>query len=170
MITPYTALFASDRGRVIAIIIVMVIKAFGIIVAFPSTTILLTNSCRSLRVLGTLNGYATMFSGIARGLGPATTGLIFTWGAKRGYVVFPYYYLALFAAAGAFVSFMIEDENNLATASDESDSDASGNNPTLLENESALASDSDDEDDSTKPLLNRKQRGPQYQATSNTSK
>ncbi|CEJ88850.1 hypothetical protein VHEMI04876 [[Torrubiella] hemipterigena] len=170
MITPYTALFPTERGRVAAIIVVMVFKAFGIIVAFPSTTILLTNSCSSLKVLGTLNGYATMFSGIARGLGPATTGLIFTWGAKRGYVVLPYYYLALFAATGAFVSFMIEDENNLATASDESDSDAVDDSATLLQDESAVASESEDEDDSTKPLLNRKQPNTQYQAISGTSK
>jgi hypothetical protein len=105
----------------------MFMKAFSIIVAFPSTTILLTNSCTSLRVLGTLNGFATMFSGIGRAVGPASTGWAFSWGADNSYAVTAWFFLASVALVGAIPVFMIvEGEGPTASVenSDAEDSDA----------------------------------------------
>ena len=129
----------------------MFIKAFGIIVAFPSTTILLTNSCTSVRVLGTLNGFATTFSGIGRALGPASTGAAFTWGVDNGYVVTSWFFLMFVAALGAIPAFMIVEGEGLSASvetSDSEDCDSLDDSETLLPDESAVDDDflSDDED------------------------
>ena len=156
-LTPYTALFESATGRYTALAIVMVAKGFAVIIAFPSTTILLTNSATSLRILGTLNGFATMFSGLGRAFGPALTGLAFTWGADHGYILAPYAFLAAVAALGAIPAFMIVEGDgptaNGGDSSDESDSD-------LLPNESAVIEE--DEEPEQAPLLNGNSRGSKY--------
>lgn len=126
----------------------MLAKGFGIIIAFPSTTILLTNSCTSVRVLGTLNGFATAFSGLGRALGPLTTGLIFSWGADHGYILAPYAFLALVAAVGAIPVFMIVEGDGPAVpepAESESESDESA----VVDEEAAI----DDAPAENEPLL-----------------
>lgn len=126
----------------------MLFKAFSVIIAFPSTTILLTNSCSSLRILGLLNGFATTCSGIGRALGPATTGFAFTWGADHGYMVTAYFFLALIAFIGAIPAFMIVEGDGPSAsseASDEEDSEAM--------EDSALLTESDDSGDEGSTLL-----------------
>lgn len=127
--------------------VVMFFKACSIIIAFPSTTILLTNSCTSLRILGTLNGFATAFSGIGRALGPASTGLAFSWGVDNGYIVTAYYFLALIAAIGAIPVFMIVDGDGPSASVDNSDEE--GGHPmedsAVIIPESAIDEDSQDE-------------------------
>jgi hypothetical protein len=123
--TPYTALFPTHRGRITALLVVMFMKAFSIIVAFPSTTILLTNSCTSLRVLGTLNGFATMFSGIGRAVGPASTGWAFSWGADNSYAVTAWFFLASVALVGAIPVFMIVEGEGPTASVENSDAEDS---------------------------------------------
>ena len=152
-LTPYCVLFPTHNSRTAALISVMFIKAAGIIVAFPSTTILLTNSCTSLRVLGTLNGYATTFSGLGRAAGPASTGALFTWGADHGYVVTAWFFLMLVAILGAVPAYLVEEgagptasASTSAENSDTDDNEVSSSSSTLLLPEgSAVASDSEDE-------------------------
>src|SRR6478735_2519980 len=152
-LTPYCVLFPTHKGRMIALMGVMFIKAAGIIVAFPSTTILLTNSCTSLRVLGTLNGYATTFSGLGRAVGPASTGALFTWGADHGYVVTAWFFLMFVAILGAVPAYLVEEgagptasASTSAENSDTEDNEVSSSSSTLLLPEgSAVASDSEDE-------------------------
>lgn len=79
----------------------MLAKGFVVIIGFPCTTILLTNSASSLRILGTLNGFATTFSGLGRAVGPAAAGAVFSWGVKEGYAIAPWWMLALIAMVGA---------------------------------------------------------------------
>ncbi|KAM0440874.1 hypothetical protein ACHAPT_000176 [Fusarium lateritium] len=148
-LTPFCVLFPTTNSRLIALLVVLLIKAAAIIVAFPSTTILLTNSCTSLRVLGTLNGYATTFSGIGRALGPASTGAVFTWGADNGYMVTPWFYLMFVAILGAVPAYMIvEGDGPTASAesSDTEDGESSDSSTLLLPDDSAIASDSEDEE------------------------
>lgn len=148
-LTPYCVLFPTAQGRLIALLVVLLIKAAAIIVAFPSTTILLTNSCTSLRVLGTLNGYATTFSGIGRALGPASTGAVFTWGADNGYMVTPWFYLMFVAILGAIPAYMAVDGKGptaSAESSDAEDDESTDSSTLLLPDDSAIASDSEDED------------------------
>ncbi|KAM5355515.1 hypothetical protein ACJ41O_002161 [Fusarium nematophilum] len=148
-LTPYCVLFPTPGSRLAALLVVMFIKAGAIIVAFPSTTILLTNSCTSLRVLGTLNGFATTFSGIGRALGPASTGAAFTWGVDNGYVVTAWFYLMFWAILGAVPAYLIVEGDGPTASVDNSedeDDESSASSTLLLPDDSAIASDSDDED------------------------
>lgn len=167
-ITPYTSLFPTEATRVAAIIAVMLVKAVSIIVAFPSITILLTNSCISLRVLGTLNGFATAFSGFGRALGPASTGIVFSWGADNGYIVSAYFYLGIVAALGTIPAFMIVEGDGPSASADNSDTEGDGSVEdagVVLPNESAIDDTSDDEAGASAPLLNKtKKNGPTYRA------
>lgn len=152
----------------------MAFKSFGIIIAFPSTTILLTNSCSSLRVLGTLNGFATAFSGLGRATGPLLTGLAFTWGADHGYIMVPYAFLALVAALGAIPVFMIvEGDGPSATPEDSEteDSDSMRDSTVLLPDESAIEEEDEDvdaESSERSPLLHQSNGG--YSATQQSTR
>ena len=108
---PFTALLPTPATKQLAVLAVMLAKCWCSIFAFPCTTILLTNSAVSLRVLGTLNGVATSVSAIGRAAGPAIGGAVFSWGVKRGYVVLPWWTLAGLAAVGAApVGWLVEME------------------------------------------------------------
>ncbi|KAI0126651.1 major facilitator superfamily transporter [Xylariales sp. AK1849] len=129
LITPFTTIIEDDHTRFAALLVVMVVKAFCVIIGFPCTTILLTNSATSLNILGTLNGFATAFSALGRASGPAMTGVAFTWGVKRGIIAVPWWLLAVIAAFGAIPVWWIEegDGPSGSPASDpSSDSDADG--------------------------------------------
>lgn len=163
-LTPYCVLFPTHKGRMIALMGVMFIKAAGIIIAFPSVTILLTNSCTSLRVLGTLNGYATTFSGLGRALGPASTGALFTWGADHGYVVTAWFFLMFIAILGTIPAYLVEEgEGPSASASSsaensdtENDQASSSSSTILLPEDSAIESEEEEEEEL--PLTKTKSR------------
>ncbi|EFZ03578.2 major facilitator superfamily transporter [Metarhizium robertsii ARSEF 23] len=162
ILTPYTSLFPTPETRLMGLAFVLMLKAFSIIVAFPSVTILLTNSAKSLRILGTLNGFVTMFSGFGRALGPASTGLAFTWGAKHGYVVTAYFFLAVIAVLGAIPVFWVVEGNGPTASVENSDTEENETplSSRILVDESAI-DDSDVESHESEPLLgNSKKRAP----------
>lgn len=138
LLTPYTALIQDPLHRYTVFLLLMFVKGVVVIVAFPCTTIMLTNSATSVRILGTLNGFATSFSGIGRAIGPAMTGAIFSIGVQRGYIIAPWWFLAGIAALGAVPAWYII-EGDGPTRSLESDSDG--------EEEETLVSTSGDTDD-----------------------
>ncbi|KAH6609264.1 hypothetical protein Trco_002610 [Trichoderma cornu-damae] len=167
-LTPYTSLLPTPGTRFAAILTVMMTKAFAIIIAFPSITILLTNSAASLSVLGTLNGFATMFSGLGRALGPAFTGLAFSWGVEHGYVVSAYFFLGIISAIGAIPVFMIVEGDGPTAAADNSDNEGNDENAVMLEDESPVdgcEDATDNEATASSPLLGRN-RGSTYKTTS----
>ena len=100
--TPFVALIPGHTTRQVVMVALLVVRGFGGVFAFPTSTIMLTNSAGSLRVLGTLNGFATSVSAVGRAAGPAVVGELFTWSLKKGYVVIPFWTLA-FVALVAFV-------------------------------------------------------------------
>ncbi|KAL1837231.1 hypothetical protein VTJ49DRAFT_4113 [Mycothermus thermophilus] len=112
----------------------MLVKGFAVIVGFPCVTILLTNSASSLRVLGTLNGFATTFSALGRAAGPAAAGAVFSWGVRHGYAVAPWFLLALIAAAGAVVPFWMVEGKGF-TKEEEEESGDEGERESLLQEE-----------------------------------
>lgn len=119
---------------------IMLIKGFVVIVAFPCTTILLTNSASSLRILGTLNGFATTFSGMGRAIGPATVGAVFTWGVRKGYAIAPWWLLGLIALMGTIPPcFIVEGEG--PTRSLESEESEESEVESLLRNENGSRDD-----------------------------
>lgn len=169
-ITPYTSLLPTPATRFAAILFVMMIKAFAIIIAFPSITILLTNSATSLSILGTLNGFATMFSGLGRAIGPASTGLTFSWGVEHGYIVSAYFFLGIVAAIGAIPVFMIVEGDGPTASAYNSDNEENEDNAIVLGDESPISDDedaSDNEPSASSPLLGKNRQGNNtYKATS----
>lgn len=121
MILPYTALIESPRLQFAALLVLLLFKGFAVIVGFPCITILLTNSAPSLRILGTLNGFATTFSGIGRAIGPMSAGTTFSWGVKRGYVIPAFWLLAVIAVGQAIPAWMIVEGEGPNRADDSDD-------------------------------------------------
>lgn len=111
LIIPFTALLPDQTSQMVVVFIVWVAKGFASTFAFPCSTILLTNSASSLRVLGTLNGLATSMGALGRAAGPAICGAMFTLGVERGYVIAPWWLLAGIAFVAAVpVFFLVEGE------------------------------------------------------------
>ncbi|MCJ1245879.1 hypothetical protein MMC30_003083 [Trapelia coarctata] len=84
LLTPFAVLFPTPITQQVAIFCVMLVKCCAGVFAFPCVTILLTNSARNLRLLGTLNGFATSFSAIGRAAGPSISGTTLTLGVDIG--------------------------------------------------------------------------------------
>ncbi|KAH0018585.1 MFS general substrate transporter, partial [Aureobasidium melanogenum] len=104
---PFTALLPDRTSQQVAIFVLMIIKGFFSTFAFPCSTILLTNSASSLRILGTLNGIATSAGAVGRAIGPAIGGSTFTYGVEIGYVILPWWVLSLIAMLAAIPSFWV---------------------------------------------------------------
>ncbi|KAI0108893.1 major facilitator superfamily domain-containing protein [Nemania sp. FL0031] len=123
-VLPFTVLIEDLHLRYAALLAAMITKAFAVIVGFPCSTILLTNSAASLSILGTLNGFATTFSALGRASGPALAGLSFSWGVKNNMIGAPWWILGLIAAVGALPVWMItEGDGPTAGSSDSSDAE-----------------------------------------------
>ncbi|TID06351.1 putative membrane protein [Colletotrichum higginsianum] len=170
ILTPYVVLFESNFGQYAALMVVMFTKAFAVIIGFPCMTILLTNSASSLRILGTLNGFATMFSGFGRAFGPAAAGAAFSWGVARGYVIVAYWFLALTAVLGAIPVYMLFDYDALTQtpdASDDEEQDESVSDEGYVSEGSVVASGSGQGAlAETAPLLGAKNGAAGYDAVS----
>ena len=101
----------------------MLVKCYAVIFAFPCTTILLTNSAVSLRILGTLNGVATSISAIGRALGPAIVGGLFEVGSKKKWAILPWWVLAAFAILGAIPVWWVVEMDGFGGGTEGSNSD-----------------------------------------------
>lgn len=99
--TPFTALVPGGPFRNFTVFILLLLKLAGSIFGFPCLTILLTNSAASLSVLGTLNGVGTSVAAFGRAAGPAAMGAAFSFGVEKGYIIIPWWFLALFGAVSA---------------------------------------------------------------------
>lgn len=94
-ITPFVSLIPDPTTKQVAMVSLLIVRGLAGTFAFPTSTILLTNSATSLQVLGTINGVATSVSAIGRASGPAIGGGLFTWGVKRGYIIVPFWTLTV---------------------------------------------------------------------------
>jgi hypothetical protein len=101
LVTPYTALIVNESAQQAAMFAILIVKNFAIIFATPCSIILLTNSAVSLRILGTLNGFAVSISAVGRAIGPAIGGASFTWGLEHGYMITPWWLLGCISIVGA---------------------------------------------------------------------
>jgi len=125
ILTPFTALLPTPLAQQIGVFAIMLFKCWAVIFAFPCSTILLTNSATSLRILGTLNGFAVSTSALGRAIGPAVGGWTFTLGVSCGYGILPWWTLAFFAILAAVpVWWLVElDGFNCGSESDDDDED-----------------------------------------------
>ncbi|KAI0442015.1 major facilitator superfamily transporter [Xylaria telfairii] len=142
---PFTVLIEDVKMRYASLMALMVVKAFAVIVGFPCSTILLTNSAASLSILGTLNGFATTFSALGRASGPALAGVAFSWGVKNNMIGVPWWILGTIAVIGAFPVWMIV-EGDGPTAESEDSSDAEDADDTRVEENAVVFDDDDGED------------------------
>lgn len=111
LLTPFSALLPTPAAQQIAIFLVLLLKGGAAIFAFPCMGILLTNSADSLRVLGTLNGVATSTTAVGRAIGPAFEGWTYSVGLNIGYVILPWWTLAVIASLSAIpVWYLVERE------------------------------------------------------------
>ena len=154
LLVPYVSLFRTDMQRQGVMMLLMAVKGFCSIFAFPCTTILLTNSAASLKVLGTLNGVATSISALGRASGPALAGWTFSVGAEKGYILLPWWTLAFISVIGAIPAWWLVEMDGFGGDSDsdididENDEDENdrpvnggdGSSPLLIASNAASAS------------------------------
>ena len=155
IITPFTALLPTPVSQQIGIIVIMVFKTWAGIFAFPCTTILLTNSAVSVRILGTLNGVAVSISAIGRAAGPAIGGFTFTVGLDKGYGILPWWILGCFGILGAITPWWLVEMQGFGDDDSGSDSDASNR----ISNETALQGDRGEERRSSAILIGNEPLG-----------
>ena len=120
-IMPFTALLPNQKWQIGVCFVIMELKAICAIFAFPCSSIMITNSASSLRVLGTLNGVVTTTSAIGRAIGPAVVGGVFTLGVKHGYIVAAWWVMSAFAVLGAIPVFWLVEGKGFASDVDEAD-------------------------------------------------
>ena len=129
ILTPFTALFPTPMTQQIAMFAIMMVKCWSVIFAFPCTTILLTNSAISMRVLGTLNGVATSISAIGRAAGPAVAGWTFSIGVSKGYIILPWWTLAGFAFTGAITPWWLVEMDGFGGGDDSEEEEEEESTP-----------------------------------------
>ncbi|KAH4035514.1 hypothetical protein HBI09_087880 [Parastagonospora nodorum] len=96
-VTPFVTLISDPITKQVVMTALLMVRGIGGTFAFPTSTIMITNSASSLRVLGTINGVATSISAVGRAAGPAVGGGLFTFGVKRGYIIVPFWTLSAVA-------------------------------------------------------------------------
>lgn len=161
ILTPFTALLPTRTSKQVAMFLIMMVKGCCTTFAFPCSTILLTNSASSLRVLGTLNGIATSVSAIGRAAGPAIGGSTFTLGVKHGYVIAPFWIFAAISIVGAVPAFFLVEGKGFGP-DDESEepSDEESEDPLLYKSGASSrrqsgVGDDESENDRVGELLSR---------------
>lgn len=118
VVTPFVVLVPQSI-RTVAVFLLLMSKLVLIIFSFPCSTILLTNTASSLKILGTLNGVGVSVSAIGRAAGPAIVGEAFTEGVKLGYVIIPWWILTVLAVVSAVPAFFIIESDGFAPDDDE---------------------------------------------------
>ena len=143
IITPFTALLPTPTTQQLGILVVMMFKCLASIFAFPCTTILLTNSAVSLRILGTLNGVAVSISALGRAAGPAIGGYTFSVGVDKGYGILPWWTLGCFAVLGAIAPWWLVEMEGFGGDNNDDDNDETS------QDEAVPYNDSEEEERST---------------------
>jgi MFS family permease len=123
LITPYTVLMPTNFTRQLAILLVSAVRAFAGVFAFPCITILMTNSAKSVALLGTLNGVATSLAAVGRAIGPYVAGRVFTWGYDNGYVIAPWWLLAFLAVPGHIIAWWLTESEGFGTSDQDNEMD-----------------------------------------------
>lgn len=111
---PFSVLVPSAKGREACLFAAMIVKTALTMIAWPSSTILITNSASSPALLGTLNGVATSVGAVGCTVGPIVCGAMFTVGLANGVVALPWWTLAAFAALATVPVFWIGSTPTLA--------------------------------------------------------
>lgn len=153
ILIPFTALLPTDTTRRTAACILMLCKAMACVFAFPCSTIIITNSARSLRVLGTLNGVSVSVSAMGRAAGPAVGGAVFSSAVKQGYVIVPWWIYSAVAVLGAVpLCFIVEgkgfgEDDDIQAGGDNGSPDSRSNSRSSSSNNNSNVSEDESNDD-----------------------
>lgn len=118
-LTPFISLITDPMMKEVVMVALLMVRGVGGTFAFPTSTIMLTNSAPSLRVLGTVNGLATTVSAVGRAAGPAIGGGLFTLGVKRGYIIVPFWTLSAISALACIPTFWLVEGKGFGDDPDE---------------------------------------------------
>ncbi|KAL6702787.1 hypothetical protein ACN47E_000923 [Coniothyrium glycines] len=118
-VTPFISLISDPFTRELAMVALLMMRGVAGSTSFPTSTIMLTNSASSLRVLGTVNGLATSVSAVGRALGPTIGGGLFTLGVKRGYVIVPFWTMSAISLLAAIPTFWLVEGKGFGEDDDE---------------------------------------------------
>ncbi|KAK5660253.1 hypothetical protein OQA88_12791 [Cercophora sp. LCS_1] len=106
--TPYLV-FLPETLRMAGIYGIVVWKCTLSTLAYPSNTILLSNSAPTTLSLGTINGVAASTASLSRAAGPAISGMLYAMGLETGYSVLVWWITAVVTVAGALISCAIQE-------------------------------------------------------------
>jgi len=106
--TPYLV-FLPDTLRMAGIYGIVVWKCTLSTLAYPSNTILLSNSAPTTMSLGTINGVAASTASLSRAAGPAISGWLYAVGLENGYSGLVWWSTAVVTLAGLWLSFYIQE-------------------------------------------------------------
>ncbi|KAF1930569.1 MFS general substrate transporter [Didymella exigua CBS 183.55] len=137
-ITPFVSLIPDPTAKQIVMMALLVVRGLAGTFAFPTSTIMLTNSAASLQVLGTINGVATSVSAIGRASGPAISGGLFTWGVKRGYIIVPFWTLTVISLVASIPTWWLVEGKGFGS-SDDSETEDEDDDSTIDDEEIATA-------------------------------
>lgn len=118
--TPYLV-FLPDTLRMVGIYGIVVWKCTLSTLAYPSNTILLSNSAPTTLSLGTINGVAASTASLSRAAGPAISGWLYSIGLEKGYSGLVWWSTALVTVAGLLVSLRIQEPRGRLDEKDSSE-------------------------------------------------
>lgn len=141
---PFTVLLPTTLTRQIAAFLVMSIKGFAGVFAYPCNTILMTNSASSIPVLNTLNGVAVSISAVGRALGPWVGGMAFSYGVESGWGILPWFFLAAAGVANHVSTWWLVEGEGIKSEEDE---DSEPSTPLVGEDDDGVLEDKHAEND-----------------------
>ncbi|KAJ4368599.1 hypothetical protein N0V86_009506 [Didymella sp. IMI 355093] len=148
-VTPFVSLIQDNTAKQVVMIGLLVVRGLAGTFAFPTSTIMLTNSATSLQVLGTINGVATSVSAIGRASGPAIGGGLFTWGVKRGYVIVPFWTLTIISLVASIPTWWLVEGKGFG-GGDDSETEDEDEESAVDDEETATAPRAIPEDDAVR--------------------
>ncbi|KAI9673829.1 MAG: hypothetical protein M1829_003947 [Trizodia sp. TS-e1964] len=108
LFVPFTVLLPASI-RLPAIIFCHALKISSAALAYPSNTMLITNSVSTTLVLGMVNGVGASAASLARAIGPLVTGFIHSKGLELGYNGLAWWCAALVAIIAAFECLLMQE-------------------------------------------------------------
>lgn len=141
-VTPYTLPITSKHWLYASWTVIILLKSITGVFVFTSSTILITNTASSIRVLGTLNGFATSTAAMGRAVGPSAFGWMFSAGQKGGgWTTIPWVGLTIVAATmWVWIPKLVEGdgvggESSSSGSSDSSDEEEEENGVGVIDGE-----------------------------------
>jgi hypothetical protein len=125
-VTPFVSLIRNSITQQVVMLALLLVRGIAGTFAFPTSTIMITNSASNLRVLGTVNGVVTSVAAIGHAAGPAVGGALFSWGIKRGYVIVSFWTLSAVSLLACIPTYWLVEGKGFG---DDSESDEEGVEP-----------------------------------------